>query len=134
MSIIKLYLRFPALTKSARIGKIRLIKAMEVQLVIALGKWGCDVNNMFFKGRVEMTVSDNNGQYGFELVIPGMDIPDYQVKSVTESGNTLSAVVFIPMLGKDVEVTATFTEDSFNGEVKLPIFGKIKLQEGFRIA
>lgn len=102
--------------------------------MIALGKWGCDVNNMFFKGRVEMTVSDNNGQYGFELVIPGMDIPDYQVKSVTESGNTLSAVVFIPMLGKDVEVTATFTEDSFNGEVKLPIFGKIKLQEGFRIA
>ncbi len=134
MSIIKLYLRFLSLTKTARIGKIRLIKAMEVRLVIALGKWGCDVNNMFFKGRVEMTVSDNNGQYGFELVIPGMDIPDYQVKSVTENGSTLSAVVFIPMLGKDVEVTATFTEDSFSGEVKLPIFGKIKLQKGFRIA
>ena len=102
--------------------------------MIGLGKWGCHVDTMFFKGDVEITISDNNGQYALELFLPDIDIPEYTVKSVDEDGNTLHAVVNVSMLGKDVDVTVTFEADSFSGIIKIPFLGKIKLKDGFRIA
>lgn len=101
--------------------------------MIGIGKWGCHVNTMFFSGDVEMTISDNGGEYAFELELPGVDIPDYTLKSVEEDGNTLHAVVGVSMIGKDAEVTVTFEGDSFSGVVKIPMLGKVKLKDGYKI-
>lgn len=101
--------------------------------MIGLGKWRCNVDTMFFSGDVELTVKDNNGEYGFELDLPGIDIPDYQIKSVEEDGNNVKAVVYIPALGKDADLNVTFDGDSFSGVLKIPFLGKVKLKDGYRV-
>lgn len=104
--------------------------------MIGLGKWGCKVDTMFFKGDAAITLFDDNGSYGFELDVPGVDIPDITVKQVTEEGgDTLNAVVQTSLLpGKDIEMTATFDGDDFTGIIKIPFIGKVKLKDGHRIA
>lgn len=104
--------------------------------MIGLGTWSCDINTMIFKGEVQLTISDNNGEYGFELVIPGNDTPDFIVKDITEDGNTLSGIVNIELLkGKDIPITMTFENDTLNGEItKIPFIRKIKLENGKKIS
>ncbi len=103
--------------------------------MIGLGKWACHVDTMFFKGDVEMTISDNNGQYGFDLKLPGIDIPGYEIKELNEeNGDTINAIVNVDMLpGKDISLILTFTDDTVNGLVKVPFLGKIKLKDGKKI-
>ena len=102
--------------------------------MIGLGKWVCSVDSMFYRGEVFFTISDNNGEYAFEGSIPDMETPDIDFISVTEDGNTLSAVARTDLLpGKDIEASLTFeTDDPFTGLVKIPFIGKIKLKDGKR--
>ena len=93
--------------------------------MIGLGKWACNVNTMFFSGEVKINIFDNNGAYGFDIDIPGIKIPEIDIKSVEEDDDTVYAVVQVPSLlpGKDIEMTVTFDEDDFDGFIKVPIIG-----------
>lgn len=102
--------------------------------MIGLGKWACSVNTMFFSGEVKLTVFDNNGAYGFELDLPGVDVPDVEIKEVTEDGDTVNALVGTSLLpGKDINLSVTFSGDTFDGFVKIPFIGKVKFKDGHRI-
>ena len=103
--------------------------------MLGLGKWACNVNTMFFSGEVKINIFDNNGEYGFEIDIPGIQVPDITVKSVEEDDDTVNAVVQTSLLpGKDIEMTVTFDEDEFDGFLKIPFIGKVKFKDGHRIA
>lgn len=102
--------------------------------MIGLGKWACTVNTMFFSGEVKLKVFDNNGSYGFEIDLPGVDVPDIEIKEVDENGDTINAVVGTSLLpGKDINLTVTFDGDDFDGFVKIPFIGKVKFKDGHRI-
>lgn len=99
--------------------------------MIGLGKWVCHVDTMFFRGDAHLHLFDNKGEYGFELSLPDMDIPEIVIKDVTEDGNTLHAIANVDLLpGKDIDVTLTFEGDTFEGLLKVPFIGKIKLKDG----
>ena len=101
--------------------------------MIGLGKWICHVDTMFFRGDARIRLFDDNGKYGFELTLPDMDIPEVVIKDGTEDGNTLKAIANIDLLpGKDIDVTLTFDGDTFEGLLKVPFIGKIKLKDGKR--
>ncbi len=101
--------------------------------MIGLGKWVCHVDTMFFRGDAHLHLFDNNGEYGFELSLPDMSIPEIVIKNVTEDGNTLNAIANVDLLpGKDIDVTLTFDGDTFEGLLKVPFIGKIKLKDGKR--
>ncbi len=54
--------------------------------MIGLGKWVCNVDSMFYRGEVFFTISDNNGQYAFDLTF--------------ETDDTFTGLVKIPFIGK----------------------------------
>lgn len=96
--------------------------------MIGIGKWESSINTMFFRGTGRVTISDNNGQYGFKLEIIGENVPKFTVSDVVEDGNTLRAVAESDMFkGKKIPITATFDGDTVVGTVKLPLLGNIKL-------
>ncbi|NLP47938.1 MAG: hypothetical protein GX345_03230 [Clostridiales bacterium] len=102
--------------------------------MIGLGKWVCHVDTMFFRGDAYIRLFDDNGQYGFELTLPDMDVPEITVSDVVEDDNTLTAVARTDLLpGKDISVSLTFEEDTFTGLLKVPFIGKIKLKDGKRV-
>ena len=103
--------------------------------MIGMGNWGGHVDTMFFKGDVKFTITDNGGEYGFELHMDG-PIPEFQIKEIKEENDdTLHAIANVEMLpGKDIDVALTFAGDTFNGVIKVPFLGKIKLNNGYRLA
>ncbi len=102
--------------------------------MIGLGKWACSVNTMFFSGDVDFEIFDNNGEYGFNLNIPNVKIPDITVKSVEEDDDTITAAVETSILpGKEITLVVTIDGDTFDGYIKVPMFGKVKLKNGRRI-
>lgn len=103
--------------------------------MIGIGTWQCSVDTMFFSGTAEIRVFDKNGEYGFELKVPGVDIPNIDVKEVQEEGNTINAVATTDMLpGKDINISLEFDNDTFTGFLKVPFLGKIKIKDGKKIA
>ena len=94
--------------------------------MIGLGKWVCNVSSMLFSGEVKMEIFDDNGSYGFKLDIPNVKIPDVTVKEVTVQTSILP--------GKDIVLNATFDGDTFEGVLKIPFVGKVKLKDGRRLA
>lgn len=103
--------------------------------MIGLGKWGCDINSMIYSGKVVIDITDNNGIYHFDLSLTDFDVPEYEVVDVREEGNdTLKILVLVPMLAREIEMTVTFTADSFSGVAKLPFLGKVKFKDGYRIS
>lgn len=101
--------------------------------MVGLGKWACTVDSMFFRGEVIVNIFEKDGSYGFELDLPGVDIPEYTIKSIEVTDDTLTAVVSVAMLGKDAQLDIDFDDDSFTGIIKIPFIGKIKLKDGHRI-
>lgn len=102
--------------------------------MIGLGKWACNVNTMFFSGEVKINVFDSNGEYGFEVDIPGVDVPDIEIKSIEEDDDSIFAVVRTSVLpGKDIELSIDFDGDEFDGFMKIPFIGKVKFKDGHRI-
>ena len=63
--------------------------------MIGIGNWGCHVDTMFFKGDVKFTITDNGGEYGFELHMDG-PIPEFQIKEI--KGKTMTHYMRSPML------------------------------------
>ena len=102
--------------------------------MIGIGKWACSVNTMFFSGDVEFDIFDNNGEYGFNIDIPGVKIPDIRVKEVEEDDDSITATVETSLLeGKDITLFVTIDGDTFDGYLKVPFFGKVKLKNGRKI-
>lgn len=103
--------------------------------MIGLGTWQCRVDTMFFKGDATIKIYDKDGDYGFDLNIPGVDIPEIDVKEISEEGNAVTAVVQVSLLpGKDIQIYAEFEEDTFSGYLKIPFLGKVKMKDGKKIA
>ena len=103
--------------------------------MIGLGKWVCNVSSMLFSGGVKMEIFDDHGAYGFKLDIPNVKIPDVTVKEVKEDGTDVTVTVQTSMLpGKDIVLNATFDGDTFEGVLKIPFVGKVKLKDGRRLA
>lgn len=99
-----------------------------------LGKWNVKVKTLFFTGDVILEILDNNGEYRFRLTIPDMASPEITVKEAEEDGTTLSVCIETDLLpGKDIDVEMTFDDDSFDGFIKVPLFGKIKFRNCTRI-
>ncbi len=102
--------------------------------MIGLGHWACNVNSMFFSGEVKFKVFDNNGKYGFEIDIPGVTVPDIDVKEVVEEDNTINATVETSILaGKEINLFVEFEDDTFEGYLKIPFIGKVKFKDGHRV-
>ena len=111
------------------------INRKEIKNMIGLGKWVCSVSSMLFSGEVKMEIFDDNGSYGFKLDIPNVKIPDVTVKEVKEDGTDVTVTVQTSMLpGKDIVLNATFDGDTFEGVLKIPFVGKVKLKDGRRLA
>ena len=103
--------------------------------MIGIGTWQCSVDTMFFKGDATIKIFDNNGEYGFEISIPDVDIPEIEVKDIVEEGNTITATAQISLLpGKDISIYVEFEEDTFSGYLKIPFVGKVKLKNGKKVA
>ena len=102
--------------------------------MIGLGKWACSVNTMLFSGEVKFDIFDDNGKYGFNIDLPGIKVPDITIKEVIEDDDTINATVTTSLLdGKEVNLVVTIDGDTFDGYLKVPMFGKIKLKNGRRI-
>ncbi len=103
--------------------------------MIGLGTWQGSVDTMFFSGTAQVRVFDDNGKYGFELQVPDIDIPKIDVKEIIEEGNRISAVATTDILpGKEVKLELEFNGDEFTGFIRVPFIGKVKINDGKKIA
>ena len=103
--------------------------------MIGIGTWMCHVDTMLFKGDAKIKIFDNGGQYGFDLDVKDIDLPDIAVKDIVEDGDTLTATAITSMLpGKEIPITLTFDGDTVDGSLKVPFVGKVKLKNGRKIA
>jgi len=96
--------------------------------MIGIGTWQCSVSSMVYKGDANIQILDNDGAYGFEISVPDMDMPDYEVKDIAVDGNTFTAIANVSLLpGKDIAIQVEFEEETMSGFLKVPFVGKIKL-------
>lgn len=103
--------------------------------MLGLGTWEFPVNIMVYKGTVQMDITGEEGQYGFALRVPNYEVPDVTIRSVSENGSTLNIIARIAMFkNKDIPVSVTFDGDTASGMVKAPFVGRIKLNNGRKIA
>lgn len=103
--------------------------------MLGLGTWEFPINLVFFKGAVQMDITDNGDIYGFTLRIPEYETPPVDIHSVTEEGDALHIVARTAIFkNKDILVDLVFDGDTASGSVKAPFIGKIKLHNGRKIA
>lgn len=96
--------------------------------MLGLGIWEVPVNSMLFKGTAKITVTDNNGEYGFKFEVPGFDVPEMDISNLKINGNTLSADATCDMLkGKMLHTEVTFDKNTCKGFIKGPMGIKINI-------
>lgn len=95
--------------------------------MIGLGKWSLDIQLPFLKVQPVLTISDNDGKYGFTIDSNGFGLtPAINLVSVSESENSLIVKHQIPMLSAgDLEARLTFEGSYLRGEMEIPMVGKI---------
>ena len=105
---------------------------------IGIGSWAGKISVRLARGEVKFTISEApDGGYKIDVTLPGalrtakinfMDIKE------EEDGKTLSGYGTISVLpGRKLEGAFTFEEDTFTGEIKAPVVGKIRITEGHRV-
>ena len=105
---------------------------------IGIGSWAGKINVRLARGEVQFTIGeDENGEYKSDVVLPGA-LKSAQLKFLNlkeePDGKTLSGEGAISVLpGRKLTGAFTFEEDTFVGEIKAPIVGKIRITEGHRI-
>ena len=105
---------------------------------IGIGSWAGKINVRLARGEVKFTISeDENGEYKIDVTLPGglrsAKINFFNLKE-EEDGKTISGEGTISVLpGKKLTGAFTFEEDTFVGEIKAPIVGRIKITDGHRI-
>ena len=102
--------------------------------MIGLGTWKFAVDTMFYKGAAILTIT-NDGEYAIKVELPDMAGIEIAVANITEDGDTLNGIATTDMLkGKDIPCSVSFDGDSAQGVLKVPFLGKLKLEQGQKIA
>ena len=102
--------------------------------MIGLGTWKFQVDTMFYKGAAILTIT-NDGEYAMKVELPDMSGVEIAVADITEDGDTLNGTATTDMLkGKDIPCSVTFDGDEAEGLMKVPFVGKLKLNDGKKIA
>jgi hypothetical protein len=103
--------------------------------MIGLGTWEFSVDTMVFKGNALLTVGQQNGAYDISVDVRDMQTPEILISDVEENGNTLSGIATSPLLkGKEIPFSMTFEGDTANGSLRVPFLGRIKLNQGRKVA
>lgn len=103
--------------------------------MIGIGKWRGYVSTMFFKGDTTFTIEDDNGNYKVDLELPSeIDVPEFSFSEIQGNGNILTAIATSPKFpGKKIDIELTFDGDNFDGLLKVPYIGKVKIKDGKKI-
>ena len=103
--------------------------------MLGLGTWKFKVDTMFFRGDAKLIVAEKNGEYDITIDIPGETLPEIGFDNIQAEGNTVTGTARTDLLkGKDIPFSCTFEGDTANGLLKVPMLGKIKLNNGVKIA
>ena len=105
---------------------------------IGIGTWSGKINVRLARGEVRFTIGeDDNGDYKIDVILPGaLRTAKIKFMNLVEEpdGKTLSGEGVISILpGRKLTGAFTFEEDTFVGEIKAPVVGKIQITEGHRI-
>ena len=105
---------------------------------IGIGSSAGKISVRLARGEVNFNISeDENGEYKIDVKLPGalktakinfFDLVE-QADGKTITGNGTISV----LPGRNLEGAFTFEEDTFVGEIKAPVVGKIKITDGHRI-
>ncbi len=100
-----------------------------------IGKWQGRADTPFFKGSAVVDIFDDGGKYGFKTSVQGFDkLPEFSVYNIQEGENSLKGCADINMFGKiTAEIEVHFNGDTFTGEIRLPVLGKVQILDGRRI-
>ena len=105
---------------------------------IGIGNWAGKLNVRLARGEVRFTIGeDENGEYKIDVSLPGA-LKSAKINFFNlveeEDGKTISGEGTISVLpGRKLTGAFTFEEDTFVGEIKAPVIGKIKITEGHRV-
>ena len=106
---------------------------------IGIGSWAGKINVRLAKGEVKFKISEGaDGEYKIDVTLPGaLKTAKINFFDLVEEadGKTISGKGNISVLpGRKLEGAFTFEENTFVGEIKAPVVGKIKITDGHRIA
>jgi len=96
--------------------------------MLGIGTWEFPINTMFYMGKVQIDITDNNGEYGFALRVPGQKLPPAEIRGVRENDNTLH--IAARAMNKSIALSITFDGDRASAIVKAPFVGMVKLNNG----
>lgn len=106
---------------------------------IGIGTWVGKLNVRLARGDVKFTIGeDANGDYKIDVALPGA-LKSAKINFMNlkeeEDGKTISGEGTISVLpGRKLTGAFTFEEDTFVGEIKAPVVGKIKITDGKRVS
>ncbi|MBR5409996.1 MAG: hypothetical protein IK104_04925 [Clostridia bacterium] len=105
---------------------------------IGIGSWAGKISVRLARGEVKFTIGeDENGEYKIDVTLPGAlrtaKIKFMDLKEEPD-GKTISGFGTISVLpGRKLEGAFTFEENTFVGEIKAPVVGRIKITDGHRV-
>ncbi len=105
---------------------------------IGIGTWVGKLNVRLAHGDVKFTISEaENGDYKIDVTLPSA-LKSAKINFMNlvegEDGKTISGEGTISVLpGRKLTGAFTFKEDTFVGEIKAPVVGRIKITEGRRV-
>lgn len=105
---------------------------------IGIGTWAGKLNIRIARGEVKFTISeDESGNYKINVDLPGAlktaKINFLELKEEPD-GKTISGAGTISILpGRKIDGAFTFEGDTFVGNIKAPVVGKIQITDGHRV-
>ena len=103
--------------------------------MLGLGKWKFRIDTMFYRGDAFLTICDVDGAYDIKIDVPGQAVPKVVFDNMQQEGDTLTGAAITDLFkGKAIPFSMTFSGDQANGFLKIPMFGKLKLNNGVKLA
>ena len=105
---------------------------------VGIGTWAGKIALRIARGEVRFTIAeDANGDYKIDVAMPGA-LKTAKISFMNlvegEDGKTLSGEGLISILpGRKLTGQFVFDGDTFAGEIKAPVVGKIKITDGHRV-